>query len=78
MSNLMSYAQYLRIETKAGGVSATRREFIAAAHSRTSREGKGRNMRELRHRWLREGLAYHQQSIVEFIQVQQGIMSYGY
>ena len=54
----MTYAQYLRIETKAGGVSATPRQFIKAAHSLLSDQGKSKDRREWRHQWLREGLAY--------------------
>lgn len=52
----MQYAQYKRIETKAGGISATNREFIKAAHSVLSKQGKSRNCRINRHEWLRDGL----------------------
>lgn len=55
----MTYAQYCRIETKAGGVSYTPRQFIKAAHTVLSEAGKSRLLRDGRHAWLRAGLEYH-------------------
>ncbi len=55
----MMFAQYCRIETKAGGISATNRAFVRAAHSLLSNRGKSQQMRLMRHRWLREGLHLH-------------------
>jgi len=52
----MSYAQYLRIETSAGGVTASPRAFIRACRCRLSATGRGRGCREQRHRWMRDGL----------------------
>ena len=52
----MSYAQYLRIETSAGGVTASPRAFIRACRKRLSAAGKGRQCRSLRHMWIRDGL----------------------
>lgn len=56
----MTWAQFQRIETLAGGIAATNRAFIRAAHSRLSREGKARRNREARHAWIRSGLAYRE------------------
>lgn len=55
----MTYTQYCRIETKAGGVSSTPRQFIKAAHTVLSKIGRTRTCRTARHIWLREGLEYH-------------------
>jgi hypothetical protein len=54
----MTYSQYLRIETKAGGTSCTPRQFIKAAHTLLSERGKSHECRRDRHRWLRLGLAH--------------------
>lgn len=54
----MTHAQYQRIETKAGGTSCTPRQFIKAAHSLISEQGKSRDHRRHRHHWLRRGLAH--------------------
>ena len=59
---MMMHSQYLRIESLAGGVYASQREFIRAARSRLSPEGKSRGMREWRHEWLRDGLRQLQES----------------
>ncbi len=53
----MPYAQYLRIETLAGGVTASPRAFIHACHKRLSATGRGRECRSMRHAWIRDGLA---------------------
>ena len=53
----MQFSQYCRIETAAGGVGCTPRQFIKAAHGLLSPKGKNRQSREARHAWLREGLA---------------------
>ena len=52
----MTFAQYLRIETAAGGIGCSYREFIRAARGMLSKEGKSRAMREARHIWIRDGL----------------------
>ena len=52
----MMYAQYCRIESRAGGVSCTRREFIRAARTMLEPSGKLRANRAGRHAWLRDGL----------------------
>jgi hypothetical protein len=69
----MMFAQYCRIETRAGGVSCTEREFIRAAlsvikkHSRYSRE-----YRTNRHTWLRRGLKMRLQARDEYQRVVTG------
>lgn len=49
-------SQYLRIERKAGGKGASCRAFIKSCHTVLSDKGKTRNMRDIRHQWIREGL----------------------
>ena len=59
----MLFSQYVRIETRAGGVGCTDVEFIRAAHK--SLHGPARfnhRFRADRHAWLREGLALLAQS----------------
>lgn len=53
----MLYAQYLRIETKAGGCGCTVLQFARAAHTLLSKAGKSRAQRTVRHTWLREAFA---------------------
>ena len=53
----MLYSQYLRLETLAGGVTCTNKEFIKACHS-VLKNKFSREEREARHAWLRDGLAY--------------------
>lgn len=62
----MIYSQYLRIESKAGGVFATRREIIRAARTMLSDYGKSRQARCNRHEWVREALEYHRQAIIVY------------
>lgn len=52
----MMHAQYLRIESLAGGVTASPREFIRAARGRLAPAGLSRARRAWRHDWLRSGL----------------------
>ena len=54
----MMFAQYCRIESMAGGLSASTREFIRAARTRLNAHGKSREAREARHQWIRAGLAH--------------------
>jgi len=53
----MNFAQYCRIESMAGGLSCSDREFIRAALTKLSAEGKSVGKRAWRHAWLRDGLA---------------------
>ena len=55
-SNVMMHSQYLRIQSKAGSVFCTPKEFIKAAHSVLNKKGKSSQMRKERHLWLRSGL----------------------
>jgi len=59
----MNFAQYVRIETLAGGLGCSDRAFIKALHSRLSTEGKNRENRDWRHQLIREGLAYKRKGI---------------
>lgn len=58
----MTDAQFLRIETLAGGCACGNRAFIRAARTRLSVEGKSRQSREKRHAWIRSGLAKRRKS----------------
>lgn len=65
----MMYAQYCRIESAAGGVACTEREFIRACHGVLSPSGKSHERREWRHEWINEGLDYRIKARVEYAQV---------
>lgn len=52
----MTFGQYCRIESAAGGVRCSNREFIRAARGLLSQDGKSRASRKARHEWLRDGL----------------------
>jgi len=52
----MMHSQYLRIQSKAGNVFCTPKEFIKAAHFVLNKKGKSSQMRKERHLWLRSGL----------------------
>lgn len=53
----MYFSQYCRIESKLGGIGATDREFIKAAHKLVAKPcRRGRLHRRARHEWLRSGL----------------------
>ena len=58
----MTHAQFLRIETLAGGISCTNKQFIKAAHTLLADVSRGRSMRDTRHAWLRDGLSHLQQA----------------
>lgn len=53
----MHSAQYIRVETKAGGIQCTDKQFIRSAHSILSHIDKRRELRDIRHAWLRGGLS---------------------
>ena len=53
----MLHSQFMRIETKAGGIAASNRAFIKAAHTLLSSEGRSSKQRDARKVWLREALA---------------------
>jgi len=53
----MMFGQYCRIESRAGGVSCSEREFIRAALSMLQKQYRfSREYRTGRHSWLRDGL----------------------
>lgn len=55
----MNYSQYCRIESAAGGVACSDREFIRAALRLVSKDHRrARSKRIVRHEWLRAGLAH--------------------
>lgn len=68
----MMFGQYCRIESKAGGVWATRRQMIRAARTLLAPRGKSREQRDARHAWLREMLAMHFDAQVEYMSVMSG------
>jgi hypothetical protein len=78
MSSKMQYSQYLRIESKAGGIFATSKDFVKAAHKVCNPRGKQRQHRELRHAWIRAGLEYHHQARAEYVQIQCGMIPHDY
>jgi hypothetical protein len=63
----MMFAQYCRIETRAGGVSATPRQMIRSARKCLSKAGKSRESRAMRHEWLREMLSMHHEALIEYM-----------
>jgi len=54
----MRYSTYLRIEKRAGGVYASRKQFIRATRKVLSKQGKTAEYRKARHDFIRQGLAY--------------------
>ena len=53
---MMTHAQYMRIETAAGGTRCGNRAFIKECRKLLSPEGRTREFREIRHEWIRDGL----------------------
>ncbi len=69
----MMYAQYCRIESKAGGVSCTEREFIRAALSLIKPKSRvSRKLRLQRHDWLKSGLVHHHLARKQYVDVMRG------
>jgi len=68
----MMYGQYCRIETRAGGCSASPRAMIRSARKCLRKSGKTRETRAMRHEWLREMLAMHFEANVEYMSVMSG------
>jgi hypothetical protein len=54
---MITFSQYCRIETQAGGVFCTNREFIRAARTLLHDGAMHHDWRSRRHAWLRAGLA---------------------
>jgi hypothetical protein len=59
---MMTFAQYCRIETAAGGALCSNRDFIRAARGLLHDEAMHHDWRARRHAWLRAGLAMLQNS----------------
>ncbi len=69
----MMYAQYCRLESKAGGVFATDRKFIRACLSVIRKRSRySRKSRTLRHKWIREGLKLKDRALLDYFQVMGG------
>jgi len=52
----MLCSQYLKLERIAGGTGSSISNFVRACHTVLSKKGKSREMRDVRHEWIREGL----------------------
>ncbi len=69
----MMFAQYCRIEARAGGVSCTRREFIRECLKMIRKRSRySREFREDRHEWIRSGLAMRDDAREEYCNVVTG------
>ncbi len=70
----MMFAQYCRIESRAGGVGCTEREFIRAALSMIKKRSRfSYELRRGRHAWLRDGLKMRLKARAEYRHVTGGI-----
>ncbi len=63
----MFYSQYLRLESKAGGVASSNRAFIKACHSVITKQGKEHVNRDARHAWIKSGLEYKQDALKLYV-----------
>lgn len=70
----MMFSQYCRIESDAGGVSCSVRDFLRACRRRLSKQGKTRAMRTQRHEWLRAGLKQRDAARRLYNQVMRGTL----
>lgn len=68
----MTFGQYCRIETAAGGVTCSNRDFIRAARALLSSEGKSRAMRDARHIWVRDGLDHLESARSFYVAIHKG------
>lgn len=68
----MLYSQYERLESKAGGITASNRDFIKACYTVLRPRTKTRAWRDARHTWLREGLEHLKDAKDLFYNVQTG------
>lgn len=69
----MMFGQYCRIETRAGGVFTSNRQFIRSALAMLRPRSRfNREYRTARHQWLREGLAILANSRTEYRAVMGG------
>ena len=56
----MLYSQYLRVQTRAGGIAASNRELIKAVYSILAPGARSFKHRAARHSIIRQALEYHQ------------------
>jgi len=68
----MMHTQYCRIESLAGGVCCTDRQFIRCARTLLSDKGRSRLQRDARHAWLRDGLRQKEDALQQYIDVVSG------
>lgn len=59
---MSDYAQYLRIERLAGGVTATRAQIVRASHKLLGKRGRSSGLRKWRHAWINRVLVHHTDS----------------
>jgi hypothetical protein len=57
------YSQYLRIQTKAGGIGASNRQIIKAVHSMLKPSALTHNSRENRHKIIKMALHHHNKQL---------------
>ena len=68
----MMYAQYCRLESRAGGCLSSDRAFIRACRAVLNRKGRSRVARRGRHMWIREGLKLKSNAINEYLAIVSG------
>jgi len=62
----MLYSQYLRVQTRAGGIAASNRELIKALYSILAPGARSFKHREARHSIIRQALEYHRAAKARF------------
>jgi len=69
----MMFGQYCRIESKAGGVACSEREFVRACLSMIKKRSRyAREFRTDRHVWIRSGLAMRVDARAEYRTIMGG------
>jgi hypothetical protein len=63
---IMTFSQYCRIETAAGGTRCTNRQFIYAALQLVHDGGMRHEWRDMRHQWIKSGLYILEQNRAKF------------
>ncbi len=59
----MLYSQYLRIQTKAGGINANNRQIIKAVHSMLTKPALSCHHRKNRHEIIKMALHHHNKQL---------------
>lgn len=54
-----TFAQYLRIEKRAGGIKASRAGIVRASHKVLGPRGRSHHCRKQRHAWIQGHLAHY-------------------